>query len=164
MSCCLFTHLLTFSSLEVSLLNWLDYVFFHKLLSIGLTAFPALSQYLILFNTRNVRQSAFSAFSLLVVFVTRAFVAGLFVLLFVCTTPTTECVTIIPTNDLGHESKSQFNPRFCFAPLFAWRVIDQGVCGNPDQRVQDPLASYLSIHLSCLLFSVFLCLFLSTIE
>ena len=72
--------------------------------------------------------------------------------------------TIILTNDCRHESKSQFNPRFCFAPLFAWRVIDQGVCGNPDQRVQDPLASYLSIHLSCLLFSVFLCLFLSTIE
>ena len=59
---------------------------------------------------------------------TRAFVAGLFVLLFVCS-PTTECVTIIPTNDLGHESKSQFNPSFCSQPpFFAPRqpnVIDQ---------------------------------------
>ena len=69
---------------------------------------------------------------------TRAFVAGLFVLLFVCTTPTTECVTIIPTNDLGHESKSQFNPSFCSHRPFLLRA-------NPTWLIKTDPAFYLGL-------------------
>ena len=68
---------------------------------------------------------------------TRAFVAGLFVLLFVCS-PTTECVTIIPTNDLGHESKSQFNPSFCSHRPFLLRA-------NPTWLIKTDPAFYLGL-------------------
>ena len=95
---------------------------------------------------------------------TRAFVAGLFVLLFVCTTPTTECVTIIPTNDLGHESKSQFNPSFCSQPPFFARrqpnVIDQdrpGLLPGPSFHLN--ITTIIMMMTMMMMMMIFVCLF-----